>query len=110
MNNLLHEVYFVKVRNSVVYVGMGKRGRHKHTESGISHVYALNKLHFENPLEVSTHVLENNLTKERALELELELIQHYRPVYNKRDNEAFNSKYVPIKYIYEVSKKNRGIE
>ena len=105
---IFYEVYFVKVRSSVCYVGMGKRGRHKHTESGVSHVYGLNCLHFTNPKEVTTHVIQNNLTQERALELEIELIQHYRPIYNKRDNEAFNNKYVPIQYIDEVSKKNRA--
>lgn len=105
---MFHEVYIVKVRSSVVYVGMGKRGRHKHTESGVSHVYGLNCLHFTNPKEVSTHVIQNNLTQERALELEIELIKHYRPIYNKRDNEAFNNKYVPIQYIDEVTKKNRA--
>ena len=105
---MFYEVYFVKVRSSVVYIGMGKRGRHKHTESGTSHVYGVNCLHFTNPTEVTTHVLQNNLTQERALELEIELIQHYRPIYNKRDNEAFNNKYVPIQYIDEVSARNRA--
>lgn len=105
---MIYEVYIVKVRQSVVYVGMGKRGRHKHTQSGVSHVYGLNQLHFTNPKEVSTHVMQNSLTQERALELELELIQHYRPIYNKRDNEKYNNKYVPIQYIDEVSNKNRA--
>lgn len=108
MNKIQHEVYIVKVKNSIVYIGMGKRGRHRHTESGISHVYALNKLHFENPKEVHTHVIQDSLSQERALELELELIKEYRPIYNKRDNESFNSKYVPIQYIDEVTKKNRS--
>lgn len=102
-----YEVYVVKVRNSIVYIGMGKRGRHRHAESGVSHVYGLNYLHFKNPKEVTTHVIQNTLTQERALELEIELIKEYRPIYNKRDNEPFNNKYVPIQYIDEVTNKNR---
>ena len=103
----LYEVYIVKVSKSVVYIGMGLNKRHLHATSGVSHVYALNKIHFKDPTAVSVFIISNNLSQERALELELELIKHYRPVFNKRDNEKYNNKYVPIQYIDEVTKKNR---
>ena len=108
MNKIQHEVYLVKVKNSIVYIGSGKRNRHRHCISGVSHVYGLNALHFTSPNQVTVHVIQDSLTQERSLELELELIKEYRPIYNKRDNESFNNKFVPIQYIDEVTKKNRS--
>lgn len=96
---MMYEVYVCKLKQTIVYIGSGRQGRHKHATSGISHVYALNKLHFKHDGLVTVHVIHNNLTQERSLELELEMIKHYRPCYNKKDNERFNSKWIPIQYI-----------
>ncbi len=46
MEKELYEVYVCKHNDVVLYVGQGKSGRHKHCNSGTSHVYELNKLHF----------------------------------------------------------------
>jgi len=40
------EVYLCYLEDEIVYVGSGKLNRHKHCNSGISHVYELNRLHF----------------------------------------------------------------
>ena len=96
---MIYEVYQVKVKNTICYIGSGRLGRHKHATSGISHVYMLNYLHFKDPSIVSVHVMANNLTKERSLTLELEMIKHYKPVYNSRDNREHNNKYMPIQYF-----------
>ena len=101
----MYEVYIVKLKQTVVYTGSGGTGRHKHATSGISHVYALNKLHFEYPDLVTVHLIADNLTQERSLELELELIKHYKPPYNKRDNEKYNSKWIPVTYFDKETKK-----
>lgn len=42
-----YEVYVCKLGANIIYVGSGAVGRHKHCNSGRSHVYELNKLHFE---------------------------------------------------------------
>ena len=101
-----YEVYIVKLKQTVVYCGSGLKGRHKHATSGISHSYALNKLHFEHSELVTVHVIQNNLTQDRSLELELELIQHYKPPYNKKDNEKYNSKWIPIQYFEDKVNSN----
>ena len=41
------EVYLCYLEDEIVYIGSGKLNRHKHCNSGTSHVYALNKLRFE---------------------------------------------------------------
>ena len=43
----MYEVYMCKLNDEVLYVGQGASGRHKHCNSGSSHVYELNKLHFQ---------------------------------------------------------------
>ena len=82
MTTYLYEVYVCtrKDTNEVVYVGQGKRGRHKHCRSGTSHCYGLNKLHFEG-VEISIRILLKQ-TQEDALELENTLIDKYQPTFN----------------------------
>ena len=41
-----YEVYVCRVDGEIVYIGSGRHGRHKHCDSGCSHVYELNKIHF----------------------------------------------------------------
>ena len=48
MSKDVFEVYICKFENSVVYIGSGGLNRHKHCKSGISHVYELNEIHFQN--------------------------------------------------------------
>lgn len=83
-----YEVYICKLKGSVLYVGSGAIGRHKHCNSGRSHSYELNKLHFQG--EVFDVKIDYYKTKEEALEKEIALIQELSPVYNtqytKKDN------------------------
>lgn len=103
---MFYEVYLVKVRQIVIYIGSGRAGvRHKHTTSGVSHVYMLNKLHFTDPNSVEVHLIASNLSQERSLELELELIQHYEPIYNIAGSKHKNNKYIPIQYFEKDNKK-----
>ena len=39
------EVYLCKLDGKILYIGSGVQGRHKHCNSGCSHVYSLNKLY-----------------------------------------------------------------
>lgn len=78
-------VYFVSHKSEVVYIGSGARGREKHTTSGVSHVYELNKLHFTGE-EVDVAVVKEFTSKEASLSFEMEQIKKYRPAYNKVHN------------------------
>lgn len=82
--NNYFEVYVVRgVKGECLYVGEGKKNRHLHTTSGRSHVYELNKLHFEG-YTLSVTVLHICGSKSEATRLESELIISLKPVFNKR--------------------------
>lgn len=77
-----YEVYFVyrKDTSELLYVGCGKRGRHKHVFSGSSQNTMLNMLFvFSVDLRICIFGCE---TKEEALEKERESILRYRPKLN----------------------------
>lgn len=42
----VYELYHCKYQGEVVYIGQGARGRHRHCNSGTSHVYELNEIYF----------------------------------------------------------------
>ena len=75
-------VYIAHDGDTVVYVGQGVGHRYKHVNSGCSHVYELNKDHF-NKIEYHIEVLLVN-DKEFAEELEEIFIAMFTPKYNKR--------------------------
>lgn len=84
------EVYICRYNGEIVYVGEGRKGRSSHCNSGTSHVYELNKLHFEGVVfEVEVTVVPS---KTIALEKEKELIRTYQPRFNKDGLEK--SKYI----------------
>lgn len=78
------EVYVCKDENgTILYIGSGASGRHKHCISGSSHVYELNKMHFENK-KLSVTILSLHESKEDALEMEKDLILQYKPLFNSQ--------------------------
>lgn len=48
----VYELYHCKYQGEVVYIGQGSRGRHRHCNSGISHVFELNEIYFTEGKEV----------------------------------------------------------
>ena len=79
-----YETYTCKYKGDVVYIGQGRKGRHKHCNSGTSHVYELNKIHFlegEDALQVE--VVKTNPSEKLSKEFEKGMIQKYRPKFNK---------------------------
>ena len=77
----LYVVYTVYHNDELYYIGHGVIGREKHVNSGCSHVYELNKLHFEGvEFEVKIEKFEN---KELAATREEYLIRKLRPKLNK---------------------------
>lgn len=92
INNYL--VYAVTLGGEILYVGSGIKGREKHTTSGTSHVYELNKLHFEGA-DLIIKILAQDLTKEESLKKEKETILLKRPslnkVFLKGKNEGINN-------------------
>lgn len=100
---MLYEVYIALIKNKICYIGSGQSGkRHKHITSGVSHNYMLNKIHFTDPKSIKVMILHSNLTRERSLELELELIKEYQPVFNSVGTKALNNKYEQQLYYEEV--------
>ena len=78
-------VYAVRCSEVVVYVGSGKVGRERHCQSGCSHVYELNRLHFSGE-DIETSIVERFNTREDALQSEKLLIMQLRPKLNKMYN------------------------
>ena len=77
----MFEVYVGRIGNTVVYVGQGKLGRHKHLTSGISHVYEANRAHFlGDRVDVTVTLVESKVT---AVEKEAVLILEMLPIWNK---------------------------
>lgn len=78
-----YELYHCEYKGEVVYVGQGLKGRHKHCNSGSSHVYELNKIHFTEGSDVLyTKVLKVGKSKKDMLDLEKEHISLIRPRFN----------------------------
>lgn len=46
-----HIVYYTTHKDKIIYLGSGLPNRYKHTTSGTSHVYDLNRLHFSEERE-----------------------------------------------------------
>ena len=77
----IYEVYICKMGDEVLYVGEGKRGRHKHSINGCSHVYRLNELHFKG-IKLSVEILCFVKTKEEASKLEVKAVEFFKPKFN----------------------------
>lgn len=75
-------VYIAHDGSDAVYVGEGKHNREQHVNSGVSHVYELNKDHF-NGLSYAVEVIYLK-DKETAEELEDIFIEEFKPKYNRR--------------------------
>ena len=90
MIKALYELYVCKLNDEVLYVGQGASGRHKHCNSGSSHVYELNKLHFQGKTFDVSVVFQTN-SKKQVLQKEKDLIDELKPklntVYNS-DNKV----------------------
>ena len=81
-----YEVYICKYEDVVLYIGQGKLGRHTHCNSGLSHVYGLNRLHF-GKVNFTVEVLSLHESQTEALEEERKLIYLHAPKFNKRNND-----------------------
>lgn len=85
----IYEVYVCKLDEEILYVGQGKSGRNKHCKSGVSHVYELNSLHFQN-VEVEVDVVFTSYRKSEVEKMELKLISELQPKFNKVGNSKIN--------------------
>lgn len=81
----MKEVYVAYGENNeVLYVGQGNIGRHKHCLGGTSHNRDLNRYYFTNGEDGSlrVEVLHTSLTQDEAIEIEMELINSLKPLFN----------------------------
>ena len=106
---MTHEVYVVLNKDDeYLYIGSGKSGRHKHCLSGTSHVYELNKMHFDKE-EYFVNVIATGLDKDESLRIEQEMILNLNPAFNKvgkkvePDDVDFNN-YEEVKRYLEQGK------
>ena len=79
----VYEVYHCYHKGELVYVGQGIKGRSKHCDSGCSHVYELNKLHFTGdgePLKVV--IVKISDSKAEVENIEKEHIMCLKPKLN----------------------------
>lgn len=79
---ILYEVYVCIYNDEVLYVGHGKLGRHFHCNSGTSHVYGLNEMHFRDKENILVTVVGNFEDKNAAMVEEMRLIKKLRPKFN----------------------------
>lgn len=77
-----YEVYIGRLDGVVVYIGEGKLGRHKHLNSGLSHVYEANRAHFEHKT-IEIEIVGLFPSKECVRKKESELITYYKPLWNR---------------------------
>lgn len=85
----VYELYHCKYQGEVVYIGQGARGRHRHCNSGTSHVYELNEIYFTEGKDVlDVTVVQEFFDKEVAEKQEVIHIQKYRPKLNKVHNDS----------------------
>ena len=80
---MVYEVYICKYNGEIVYVGEGIRGRHRHCNSGKSHVYELNELYFTGDKTLFNIDVSYVASKKIARETETRLIKKYKPKFNK---------------------------
>ena len=81
----MKEVYIAYGKdNEVLYVGQGNTGRYKHCLSGTSHNRNLNRYYFKNGEDgsIRVEVLHTNLTQDESIEIEMELINSLKPLFN----------------------------
>lgn len=76
-----YECYIVRCPDGeVIYVGEGKKGRHKHVNSGTSHVYKINEYHFNKiTLDVEVFHLPDKI---ESVFFEKLLIEKHKPRLN----------------------------
>lgn len=82
------EVYICSLNNEILYIGSGQFGRHKHCNSGTSHVFELNEIFFkEGDKILNVEVVKFFDSKEKSLDYEKKLIRLHKPIYNKVHND-----------------------
>ena len=103
------EMYLCYHGDRLLYIGSGALYRHKHCNSGTSHVYELNKLHFEGvKFDVKVKYFE---TKEEALEEEQRMIKQHLPELNtvfttrNMDKSKWVQKYAKVRKSFARNNK-----
>lgn len=90
-------VYSATLNGTTVYIGSGNIGREKHLLSGCSHIYELNKLHFEGILP-EVNILKTFKTKEEARHYEQLLIHELNPSFNNKNSVPLSRYSIVLKY------------
>lgn len=104
MSKMKFEVYAVTFNDEVIYIGYGHIGRHRHTVSGISHNYDLNRIHFtEDASKVVVKVLKYFEDRDGAKSYESELIGELKPKYNVSETASIRKTKEQRSWLESVS-------
>lgn len=114
----MYELYHCIYKDEVVYIGQGAEGRHRHCNSGCSHVFGLNKIYFtEGSDTLEVRVIDVRRSRNEILRLEKEHIKLHRPKFNVVYTENSNNKSVLMakaksmrKSVIEYPNKKGGIK
>lgn len=90
LNDKIHVVYIARDKDGAIrYIGEGEPSRPSHVNSGISHVYNLNREHFSGR-NMDVEIFAEKLTKIEALTIEKLLLKKYVGcgLWNTKDYEA----------------------
>lgn len=99
-----YEVYIGSYNGEVKYVGEGKTGRHKHLNSGVSSLYEANEFHFQGKtLDIKVRPMSS---KDRAKEVEAELIAKLAPEWNTKyhPEHDWKSKMATLRCVSRLEK------
>ena len=101
----IYELYQCEYKGEIVYIGQGKKGRHKHCNSGCSHVYELNKIYFlEGKGAIEVSILKTFTCKKEVERVEKEFIRCYNPRYNSVHTRANLEKFELMHTSKQVKK------
>lgn len=79
-----YEVYIAEDKDGgILYIGSGKRGRHRHCTSGSSHVVELNRMCLSGD-EINVSIVFVCKTKQESINIESNLIKTLKPALNKK--------------------------
>jgi hypothetical protein len=79
----MYYVYVGWLGDKIMYIGKGKNDRDLHLNSGCSHVYEANRLHFLGG-RLDVERIAENLEELDAFELETHLVHEAKPAWNKQ--------------------------
>ena len=106
MKKEVYEVYICRYDNEIVYIGEGKLGRHRHCNSGGSHVVGLNELYFLGDRELFSIEVRIVDSKKEAKQMQDLLILKHKPKFNIVGLKDVSQKVGSLRSKFKLSVEN----